>query len=264
MAELGALYAAGCVAHPDLVLARERFEARLATRTLPAAPRADDLFLAVACEEQHATALAKFEVEMIGRLRVLLRRVEADRELVDELVQVVRVRVLVGDGVPPRIASYTGAGSLLGWLRVMAVRLHANARRDRARAPIVTAPDELDDHAASLIAPERALLDGTYGPALRVALSAGLRSLEPRDRALLRFHYVDGIGLDRIGAMYGVHKATISRWLAAARDRLVESTLGKLDIEGTPTELFSLCRQVLDRLEVTLSALRVEVVDALP
>lgn len=260
------VYDAGSAAHPTVRLAFDRFATRVASRGIPGDARADDLFLAIACEEQDPAALATFETDLMARLRSLLRRIESDRELVDELVQVVRVRVLVGtDGAGPRIASYTGAGSLIGWLKVMAVRLHANARRDRARSPVDVAAqaEQLDEHAANLIAPERVLLGGRHGPALRTALSAGLRALPVRERALLRFHYVDGVTLERIGAMYGVHKGTVSRWLQAAREQLVESTLASLGVAGSTDELMSLCRQVLSRLDLTLSALRVEVGDGL-
>lgn len=255
------LYDSGRAAHPDIELSYDRFAARLAGRAIEPTARAGDLYLAVACEEQLAPALAKFEADLMARLRSLLRRTESDRALIDELVQTVRVRVLVGD--PPRIASYTGGGSLIGWLKVMAVRLHANAIRDRKRERIEPT-DELDDHAANLIAPERALLDGAHGPALRAALSSGLRALPQRERAILRFHYVEGLALDRIGQMYGVNKSTVSRWLQGARDRLVEGALAQLGVEGSTTELLSLCRQVISRLDLTLSALRVEAVDGVP
>lgn len=261
------LYDAGRAAHPEVRMTFEQFAEKLGGVALGASPRAADLFLAVACQQQDPAALATFEAEVIGRLRSLLRRIESDRERVDEIVQVVRVRALVGDGeIGPRIAGYTGAGSLLGWLKVMAVRLHANAARDRKRAPVELAADsqQLDGAAATLLAPERALLDGRHGPALRAALSAGLRALPARERALLRFHYVDGVSLERIGAMYKVHKATVSRWLAAARERLIEAVLSQLGVEGTPDELLSLCRQVLSRLDLTLSALRAEAADGLP
>lgn len=259
------LYDAGTAAHPTIRMTLERFAARLGERSVGADARAADLFLAVACEEQEPAALALFEADMIGRLRSLLRRVESDGSLIDELVQVVRVRVLVGTGeIGPRIATYNGAGSLIGWLKVMAVRLHANAARDRMRSPVSGAdPEQLDDHAATLLAPERAILGGRHGPALRAALSAGLRALPARERTLLRFHYIEGVALERIGAMYGVHKGTVSRWLHAARDQLVESTLANLGVEGSTEELLSLCRQVLSRLDLTLSALRVEAADGL-
>ncbi len=259
------LYDAGAAAHPTVRMTLDRFAARLGERAVGADARAGDLFLAVACEEKDPAALAAFETEMIGRLRSLLRRIESDRELIDELVQVLRVRVLVGTGeIGPRIATYTGSGSLVGWLKVMAVRLHANAARDRKRSPVSAADsDQLDDHAATLIAPERAILGGRHGPALHAALSAGLRALPARERTLLRFHYVEGVALERIGAMYGVHKGTVSRWLQAARDQLVESTLAKLGVEGSTEELLSLCRQVLSRIDLTLSALRVEAPDGL-
>src|SRR5262249_42945161 len=63
-----------------------------------------------------------------------------------------------------------------------------------------------------------------YGPAFKRAFQAALAELEPRERTLLRFQYVDDLTVDQIGALYHVHRATAARWVAQARERLGERT----------------------------------------
>ena len=37
-------------------------------------------------------------------------------------------------------------------------------------------------------------------------------------------HFLDGLNIDRIGVVFGVHRATVARWIAAARERGAPST----------------------------------------
>jgi RNA polymerase sigma-70 factor (ECF subfamily) len=63
-----------------------------------------------------------------------------------------------------------------------------------------------------------------YGPAFKRAFQTALAELEPRERMLLRFQYVDGLTVDQMGALYRVHRATAARWVAQAREKLGEQT----------------------------------------
>src|SRR6185436_3818843 len=55
---------------------------------------------------------------------------------------------------------------------------------------------------------------------LRASLTHAASTLTDRERALLRFAYADGKNVNEIGAVYGVHGATASRWIQKARERL--------------------------------------------
>ncbi len=37
-------------------------------------------------------------------------------------------------------------------------------------------------------------------------------------------HYLDGLNIDEIGASFRVHRSTVARWLAQARERILEET----------------------------------------
>ncbi len=276
MVDLDHLYEEGAAAWPAIAVPRDAFSATVAPRlteatkvagseapggeslTGSAAVLAADLYLAVALELGIASALAEFEARLVPRLRAALGRSGAVGDQLADVVQELRVRILVGDGArPARIRDYAGRGSLLAWLKVAALRDLANQRRGAARTPWRDA-GSVSSVAAPVIAPDRLLLEGRYGPALRQALATGLRGLPPREQTLLRLHYVDGVALDRLGALYGAHKSTVSRWLAAARDALLGHAIAAVRAvaAGADTrELESLCATLCSQLELSLSQL---------
>jgi RNA polymerase sigma-70 factor len=73
----------------------------------------------------------------------------------------------------------------------------------------------------------------------------------------LRLHLVNGVSAEKIGKMFSVSQPTISRWLAAAREKLLEDIKRDLGARlGTSsTELASLAGMVASRLDLSLSAL---------
>jgi RNA polymerase sigma-70 factor len=86
------------------------------------------------------------------------------------------------------------------------------------------------------------------------ALEAASARLPARQRTILRLHYVDGLTVDQIGAIYGFHRATAARRIADARDDLLEATReelrGKLRISDSDFD--SLVRLVRSQIEISL------------
>ena len=212
------------------------------------------LYLAHLCLRGEPAALAAFEREEIAATRHFLSGRERDPSLVDELLQRVRTRVLMprADGRPPRLADFSGRGGLRAWLRIIALREHLDAHR----APNHDI-DSDDDVGAAVVAPELALLRARYMDSLRTALSAALRARPPRERTLLRMHYVDGLSLSSMGALYRVNKGTISRWLANAREAVLTDVLAILqhEIGCSPAEAQSLACVLQSELHLTLPGL---------
>jgi RNA polymerase sigma-70 factor (ECF subfamily) len=68
------------------------------------------------------------------------------------------------------------------------------------------------------------LLRSDYGPPLQAAFEQALADLGDRDRTALRMHLVDGLSIDQIGKIFGVHRSTAARWLARAGELIVQST----------------------------------------
>ncbi len=251
--------------HAELELAPDRFARYLASRLAadddPAEALATlhvaDLYLACGCVDGNPRALAVFDEQYLARLPRLLHRVRAEPGALDELRQVMATRLLVGEeGKPPRIEKYGGRGPLGTWLKVVATRALSNLRRssdDRANAEdkAASGPEQV-----ATIDPELALIQRRFGVDFHEALAAAFASLEPRERNLLRLHFVDRMSIDGLAPIFGVSRATAARHLAAARTALTERTVenlgARLRLRGA--ELDSLIRQVRSKLEVSLSA----------
>ena len=174
--------------------------------------------------------------------------------LVDDVHQELGQRLLIaGDGGEPRLASYEGKAALGRWLGVTAMRTAINlTRRDRPEAPLA------DDVAAALIPPELAVVRDRYRAEVEAAIRAAFGALDnPRDRNLLRLYYLEHVGLDQLGQMFGVHGSTVSRWLTALREGIVADTRGylaeRLGPAGNYADIDSLIRAVHSELDLTLS-----------
>jgi RNA polymerase sigma-70 factor (ECF subfamily) len=102
-----------------------------------------------------------------------------------------------------------------------------------------------------------AFIKESYGPEFSAAFQEALAGLPADERALLRLHYGEGVGLTAIGAMYGWSKPTASRQVARARTSLLEAARGRLRarLRVTESDLESLLRVMRSELELTLSSL---------
>ncbi len=253
---LRALHARGREAWPEIALDIAAFSIPAASRLGEGSPddiRAADLYLAIACAARLDRAIAAFEQHYLARLAVTLKRRGYDAATAADAVQAVRVRFLVGEpGHAPRISEYDGRGSLATWLEVAAVRtaisMHRRHRRESA--------DEIDIVATER-SPELELIQRQFGADFESAFRSTFEALSPRDRTLLRYQVIDRLGIDRIAAIYGIHRASAARWVAHARQALVEGVRRTLQARfhiGTE-ELDSLLRLVQSRVELSLRLL---------
>jgi RNA polymerase sigma-70 factor (ECF subfamily) len=96
-----------------------------------------------------------------------------------------------------------------------------------------------------------------YIEVFSAALERAFGVLEARDRNLLRLHHVDGLTLDRLGALFQVHRATVARWLAQARSRIFEEVESevKRTLKLSPSEFQSMLGLVRSYLDASLSGL---------
>ncbi|RYE85061.1 MAG: hypothetical protein EOO75_17385 [Myxococcales bacterium] len=97
-------------------------------------------------------------------------------------------------------------------------------------------------------------LKESYRAAFRESFQRALDSLPSRDQLLLRQHTLDGLGLDQLAAQHQVHRATVARWLASARETLVLRSRRHFfaAIELPPGEGDSVLRLVESRLDETI------------
>lgn len=181
-----------------------------------------DLYFAFGCAAGDAHALAVLKNRMTPSVASTIRGVHPDPVVVEEVVQLLMERLLISTGGgPPRIAEYAGKGPFEHWLRAVALRLALNHRRGMKRAPEVASSDALIDFAAPSNDPLAELLKSRYRKEVEAALKTALSALSREDRNLVKLHFVDGLSLNQIGAVYQANKSTISRRLARARQELL-------------------------------------------
>ena len=72
---------------------------------------------------------------------------------------------------------------------------------------------------------------------------------------IYRLHVLDGMTVEHIGKMYGVVRSTVNRWLASARETIVEKAKRRLrDEMQIPAEEFeSLSRLLTSQLDLRVS-----------
>jgi RNA polymerase sigma-70 factor (ECF subfamily) len=105
--------------------------------------------------------------------------------------------------------------------------------------------------------PELSYLKAVYRSAFREAFAAAIASCDAEARTLLRQHLVDGLTIDELGPMYGVHRATAARRLNDAREALLARVRREFAERArvTDREMNSVLRLVESRLGVTLKRL---------
>jgi RNA polymerase sigma-70 factor (ECF subfamily) len=229
---LGALLTEGRNQWPDLVLDAAVFVAFVAARLPEDRPagealgaiRAADLYLTCACAGGSAAALSAFDSRFMGEVKLGLARMNVSESQVDEVKQLVRHKLFLGeDGSPGKIAEYSGRGDLRRWVRSIAVRTCLNELRRHKRMLPASDDRMLDDMSSGDDDPELAYMKERYRSQFRDAFVGAIQTLSDREQALLRYHHVDGLNIDEIGAIYRVHRVTAYRWLEKARETLVKN-----------------------------------------
>lgn len=251
-------------AWPGVELAGTRFVGHLA-RLLPSqAPSEDveklhvpDVYLARAAADQLPSALTAFEASFLPEVNAAVARLKLPPTGLDEVRQLLRQRMLVGSqDAPARLAAYPGTGPLSGWVRAAALWLALDWQRQRGGQP------QADDGDLSLLVapgddPELIYLKNTYRAEFSTSFSEALGVLEPRQRNFLRLKYLDGLSIDQLGALYGVHRSTAARWVVAAQESLLQETRRLLTerLRLTGSQLDSVLRLISSQLDVNLSRL---------
>ena len=264
--DAAAVVAAGRAAWPELGPAPAWVDAYLAAQLVggraPASAHAAEVALVCALAHGDPVALRIFEATYVPTMREAVRRLRLAPDLEADVVQAMRVDLLVGDGTrAPRIDTYLGHGPLVAWLRVSAIRraltLRRSTNREESLEELVLAgwPGPSPDAAASDAGGR--LLRQTYTAHLKTALTTALAELSVRERNLLRHSIIDELTVDELALMYRVHRSTCARWLVDARAALGRATRRALSDQLGPLEgqLDSVLRLVESDVELSLSRL---------
>jgi RNA polymerase sigma-70 factor, ECF subfamily len=216
------------------------------------ANRGEELFLVAGCVAQMPEALAAFEKSFLAGLTSTVGRVVLARDQVDELRQQLRVSLLLGPD--PKIGSFRGQGPLGAWVQVCAVRLALRLGTNRHRMMDVDLLDELVSRDADQ---ELLAARSRYRDTFQAALEECFVALTPRQKTLLRMHFVDAMNIDEMALVFRVHRATIARWLVSIRREVLAELCRKIssNLRTSSSEFRSLVRLV--RSDVRLSLRRI-------
>jgi RNA polymerase sigma-70 factor (ECF subfamily) len=214
---------------------------------------AGDLWLAYGCIVDNRAALALFEERFAPEIKGALAR-SFDAGLAEDAELKLRNKLfLVGEHDHPRLASYAGRGALGPWLRAAAARTAIDLMRTRRELP--AEPGALADLAS--FDPLLAQLKTRYREEFRAAFRDAAAGLADRELTILRYKFVENLSIDEIGVIYGVHRATVARWIAAIREALFDGTRKQLAdrLAIAPAEIDSVLRLIDSQIDISIEAI---------
>ncbi len=239
----------GEVAAKYLPLAATETEARTFLLTL----RVEELALARACAAGHNTAwevfLTRYREKLYQSALRIAREDSAARELADTLYAELYGTNIRGGERVSKLASFTGRGSLEGWLRTVLAQEFVNRYRRTKR---LVSLDEEGEEGSQFAAPESepvTQVDSRLESAIRTVLT----TLPSEDRMVLASYYLDDRTLAEIARMLGVHESTISRKVDKLGKQLRKKILSNLAQQGMGR------RQAEEALEVDVRDLRLNI-----
>jgi RNA polymerase sigma-70 factor (ECF subfamily) len=213
-----------------------------------------EIHLALACARGDVAAIAAFDRAFLDVVPQAVASMKLPPATVDDVRSIVRDKLLVADGDRmPRVVDYAGRGRLRGLIQVTATR----AAIDRIRIEDREAELPAGDRIAAAGDLELSLIKAQFRGAFASAFAAAVGDLSRRDRNLLRLHFLGGVTLEQLAQMYGVHRATIVRWLAAAREAVLDATRARVarDLGAPDDELDEMFDLVRSRVELGVDRL---------
>jgi RNA polymerase sigma-70 factor (ECF subfamily) len=225
------------------------------TAELYASLRVEELALARACAAGQERAweifMARYREKLYDIAAYIAKESSAARELADSLYADLYGTTTRDGQRISKLASYTGRGSLEGWLRtVMAQEFVDRFRRQRR---LVSLDEESEDGAqfAATDSEPAVVVD----PRVETATDEVLSRLSAEERFILASYYLDGRTLAEIARTLVVHESTISRKLDKLAKSLRKQILAALERKGLSR------RQAEEALEVDVRDLRLNIRD---
>lgn len=223
-----------------------------------AALHTSDLYLTCACVHGIGSALASFDRAILARVPSFITKIDSSSAFSDEVTQRLRARFLCADpGTLPGIAQYSGAGALINWVRVAAVRAALGIRRNFNERPGVSVDEATLQAMPMGGTPELENIRHHCQRQFTAALTEAFATLSPQQRNVLRLHFAVGLTGEQIATKLSIGRATVVRWLARAREHLMRETrrLLRQRLGLGPAELDSFIHAALSQLDMSLSYL---------
>ncbi len=223
-------------------------------RTFFLSLRVDELALARACAAGVNVAweifLTRFREKLYLSALRIAREDSAARELADTLyADLYGTNTREGQRVS-KLSSYTGRGSLEGWLRTVLSQEYVNRYRRTKR---LVSLDEESEEGVQFRAPDPEPLPPAADQRLAQATDEALAALSAEDRTILSAYYLDGRTLAEIARMLGVHESTISRKIDKLAKSLRKQIVAALGRRGMSR------RQAEEALEVDVRDLQLDI-----
>jgi RNA polymerase sigma-70 factor, ECF subfamily len=194
--------------------------------------RVEDLALARGCAagNQHAweVFMLRFREKLYDVAVFITKESSSARELADSVyADLYGTKSREGERTS-KLASYSGRGSLEGWLRTVLAQEFVNTYRRQRR--LVSLDEESEDGAQFAAAPVESVVPAD--PRLERATDEALRSLDPEDRFVLASYFLDERTLAQIAKALSVHESTISRKLEKLTKVIRKQILKSLTAQG--------------------------------
>lgn len=206
--------------------------------------RVEELALSRACAAGHERAwevfLTRYREKLYTVANYIAKDSAASRELADSLYADLYGTSSRDGKRLSKLNSYTGRGSLEGWLRTVLAQEYVNRYRRQRR---LVSLDEEAEEGTQFAAPEKEA-PTRVDPRLEAATDEAISSLSSEDRFVLAAYYLDGRTLAEVARLLGVHESTISRKIDKLAKVLRKQILVALSRQGLSR------RQAEEALEV--------------
>jgi RNA polymerase sigma-70 factor, ECF subfamily len=215
--------------------------------------RLDELALARACAAGHERAweifTSRYREKLYDIAAYIAKESSAARELADSLYgDLYGTNTKEGKRIS-KLASYTGRGSLEGWLRTVLAQEYVNRYRKQRRLVSLDEESEAGRQFAAVEEDPASVQDSR----LEAATDQALAALPAEDRFLLAEYYLDRRTLAEIARALRLHESTVSRRLDKLTKTLRKKILATLRRNGMSL------RQAEEALLVDVRDLRVNI-----
>jgi RNA polymerase sigma-70 factor (ECF subfamily) len=215
--------------------------------------KVDDLALARACAAGSNSAwevfLTRFREKLYQSALRIARQDSGARELADTLYADLYGTTLRDGQRVSKLNSYSGRGSLEGWLRTVLAQEYVNRYRRTKR---LVSLDEESEDGVQFRAPEPEPEPGA-DQRVESAIDEALAVLPAEDRMVLCAYFLDGRTLAEIARMLGVHESTISRKIDKLTRTLQKQIMAGLVRRGMTR------RQAEEAMEVDVRDITVDI-----
>jgi RNA polymerase sigma-70 factor len=256
----------------------------------------NDLYLAIACAKGDEAAWWDFDSGYRRYIERVARHLAKAENLADEIVDLVYTELYgtrVVEGVrQSKFASFSGRGTLKGWLR--AIVWHALVDMHRARQDEISIDEWTETGGESTDRPgwraethmtDRVMVEeitrDRYKEIAQRSLNISFGKLEDHEKLLLLYYHVEGLRLREIARLVEepqsplrswfqrqsrqrksapasrVHESTVMRWLEKVYVRILESFGEQLKDAGLNPEEMEICTRLASE-DLAINNLRTE------